>query len=78
MLFYIVSQVEAPVRSETEDRGRGDRAAHTQHTQEVVSGRWNVPQQTVEALLRCLQPGEDEVVKHYAAKTIENVSSSLI
>jgi hypothetical protein len=32
-----------------------------------------VPRFTLNMLIRCLREGEDDVVQHYAAKTIENV-----
>ena len=35
--------------------------------------RWHVPSSLAAALARCLQEGEDDIVCHYAAKTVENV-----
>ena len=34
---------------------------------------WPVTKFTITQLVRCLRAGEDEIVQHYAAKTIENV-----
>lgn len=35
--------------------------------------RWYVPGSTVPSVARCLQEGEDEIVCHYASKTVENI-----
>jgi hypothetical protein len=35
---------------------------------------WVVPAFAVKMLVRCLRAGEDETVKHYAIKAIQNVS----
>jgi serine/threonine-protein kinase ULK4 len=36
-------------------------------------GSWNIPSTTYTIITRCLRDGEDAVVNHYAAKTVENV-----
>jgi hypothetical protein len=36
---------------------------------------WPVPKSTINILTRCLRAGEDDVVQHYVAKTIENISA---
>jgi len=35
--------------------------------------RWYVPGNTIPSLARCLQEDEDEIVCHYACKTVENI-----
>jgi serine/threonine-protein kinase ULK4 len=36
---------------------------------------WPVPKSTITILTRCLRSGEDDVVQHYVAKTVENISA---
>ena len=48
--------------------------------QEEIKGRtvdmWSVPSMTYTLIIRCLREGEDPLVNHYAAKVIENVSTT--
>lgn len=60
LLFYVATQVQ-----QDEDGESGYSAAE--------SSPWNVPSTTLKLLQRCLRTGEDDVVRHYAAKTIENI-----
>jgi hypothetical protein len=63
----------APPSSSPSGGGGNDHHHHQQEQQEPL--RWYLPPGTVAAVARCLLEGEDEVVCHYAAKTIENVLS---
>ena len=40
---------------------------------EGEDARWIIPTATISCLVRCLKDDSDEIVRHYAAKTIENV-----
>jgi len=40
---------------------------------EGEDARWTIPTATISCLVRCLKDESDEIVRHYAAKTIENV-----
>ena len=57
LLFYIATQDEDPPAD----------------PQQPPPQQWYMAGATVAAVARCLQEGEDEVVCHYAAKTIENI-----
>jgi hypothetical protein len=41
-----------------------------------LSAAWGISSATIAGVVRLLKPGEDEVCTHYAAKTIENISSN--
>ena len=40
---------------------------------ESEDARWTIPTTTIACLVRCMRDDSDEIVRHYAAKTIENV-----
>ena len=42
----------------------------------ATSSVWVVPSGSFGVLTRCLRKGEDEIVRHYAAKAIENIATS--
>jgi len=39
---------------------------------------WEIPEEAVETLTRCLIDREDEVVRFYACKTVENITAQSI
>ena len=49
--------------------------AATQLDDDQADPIWEVPNIAVEAVINCLNVGEDEVVRFYACKTIENISA---
>ena len=49
--------------------------AATQMDDESADTVWDISPLNVAAVVRCLKPGEDDIVKNYACKTIENIVS---
>ncbi len=49
--------------------------AATQMDDEAAGSVWNIVPATVTAVVRCLRPGEDDIVRFYACKTVENITS---
>uniref|UniRef100_A0A7S0HXU4 Protein kinase domain-containing protein n=1 Tax=Hanusia phi TaxID=3032 RepID=A0A7S0HXU4_9CRYP len=64
LLYYIVSQAET-----NEDGVEGQRVDEDEI--------WSLPPAALQVLVRGLRPGEDEVVQHYAAQTIDNICSQM-
>eukprot|EP00743_Colponemidia_sp_Colp-15_P010085 GILK01011076.1.p1 GENE.GILK01011076.1~~GILK01011076.1.p1 ORF type:complete len:1302 (+),score=266.67 GILK01011076.1:471-3908(+) len=64
LIFYIATQQTHTL--ETED------------TEQEPIPTWAMPSVTLTVLLRCLKAGEDETVRHYAAKTVENIASQSV
>ena len=52
--------------------------AATQMDDEEANAVWNVNSITVSMIVKCLNPSEDEVVKFYASKTVENIVSQSV
>jgi hypothetical protein len=72
LLYYVhtldLSDPHAPLYS-----GVNDNNNNNNNGQASESVRWYVPGSTVPTVARCLQEGEDEIVCHYASKTVENI-----
>ncbi|KAJ4461897.1 putative Serine/threonine-protein kinase RUNKEL [Paratrimastix pyriformis] len=51
-------------------------AAEQQQQQGGADSGWTISTVLVGALLKCLRKGEDEIVRHYATKAIENMAMS--
>ncbi|XP_028392531.1 serine/threonine-protein kinase ULK4-like [Dendronephthya gigantea] len=51
-------------------------AATQEENEDRVNENWDVPGITYTIIVKCLREGEDSVVQHYAAKTIENVATT--
>ena len=49
--------------------------AATQLDDDQASGVWEIPQEAINWLLKCINPMEDEIVKFYACKAVENISA---
>lgn len=62
MIFYISAQDE-------------DAPTNTNNNNEAVADKWTLAPSTVEFLIKSLKDEPDEIVKHYLAKTIENVQA---
>ena len=52
--------------------------AATQLDDEQADPVWEIPEEAVETLTRCLIDREDEVVRFYACKTVENITAQSI
>jgi len=52
--------------------------AATQLDDESADAVWEIPDEAVEALTRCLSDREDEIVRFYACKTVENITAQSI
>ena len=52
--------------------------AATQLDDEQADPVWNLPTVAIKSLVRCLHQGEDEIVRFYACKTIENITAQSI
>ncbi len=52
--------------------------AATQMDDEAAGSAWNISPLTVAAVVRCLKPGEDDIVRFYACKTVENITSQSV
>jgi len=52
--------------------------AATQMDDEEASTAWTISPETVSIIIKCLKPTEDEIVRFYACKTVENISSQSI
>eukprot|EP00829_Urostomides_striatus_P019432 TRINITY_DN7519_c0_g1_i1.p1 TRINITY_DN7519_c0_g1~~TRINITY_DN7519_c0_g1_i1.p1 ORF type:complete len:233 (-),score=46.53 TRINITY_DN7519_c0_g1_i1:13-711(-) len=52
--------------------------AATQMDDEAAESVWDISPSTVTAIVNCIKPGEDEIVKFYACKTIENITSQSV
>jgi hypothetical protein len=59
LLFYVATQQQDGGGASVED----------------TSAAWGINRDTIAAVGRLLRAGEDEVVQHYAVKTIENICS---
>lgn len=49
--------------------------AATQLDDESADPIWEIPQQAIMTIIRCLQAVEDETVRFYACKTVENITA---
>ena len=49
--------------------------AATQMDEEGACSAWNINSHTISILVKCIKPGEDEIVRYYTCKTIENIAS---
>ena len=49
--------------------------AATQLDDEQADPVWNLAPVAIKSLIKCLQQGEDEIVRFYACKTIENITA---
>ena len=49
--------------------------AATQLDDEQADPVWNLSQIAVKSLVKCLHQGEDDIVRFYACKTIENITA---
>lgn len=52
--------------------------AATQLDDEQADAIWEIPEEAVETLTRCLSDREDETVRFYACKTVENITAQSI
>jgi len=52
--------------------------AATQLDDEQADPVWEIPEEAVETLTRCLSDREDEIVRFYACKTVENITAQSI
>ena len=62
LIFYVATQ------EQTANEGGGN-------NDETSESKWVVPNSTITLILRILRGETDDIVKHYAAKTIENVAA---
>jgi len=49
--------------------------AATQLDDEQADAIWEIPQVTVDMIVHCLEAGEDDIVRFYACKTVENITA---
>lgn len=52
--------------------------AATQLDDEQADPVWNLNQIAIKSLIKCLHQGEDDIVRFYACKTIENITAQSI
>ena len=49
--------------------------AATQLDDEQADACWQIKDEAIFAIIRCLKENEDEVVRFYACKTLENIAA---
>jgi len=52
--------------------------AATQLDDEQADPIWEIPPQAIAIMIKCLQAGEDDIVRFYSCKTIENITAQSI
>jgi len=52
--------------------------AATQLDDESAGSSWAISPLTVSSVIKCIKPGEDEIVRFYACKAIENITSQSV
>ena len=49
--------------------------AATQLDDEQADPVWEISEDAIQMIIKCLRPNEDETVKFYACKTLENITA---
>jgi len=71
LLFYIATQPPPATGGADARKTSGTSAG----TGSAGNGAWQIPSTVLQALTHMVSSGEDEIVQHYAVKTIENIAT---